>query len=443
MSTSKRSALFQNVINRQREQEQSTDLSSVAVIPGDEDTLSPSEAQVLAQCEHIIDRGLRIFFEVGTALLRVRDLRLYRSEYPSFEAYCADRWGIERRRAYQLMDAATIHDHVNNCTQIAPANEAQVRPLLRLADPEQQRQAWMRVVEQAADSRITARLVSQVVEDFRTAQIQQYLDNAIMSPVALDDLLRSLPTQPTPVQMIWESLAVSREAVQQSLWHHWETLHTHQIAWQRLPPDPARAPQEYLIVPGPFNDDMPVSHLWLRELEIEAEIVTEYPDDLEELIQLLRAQGYTRQRTRGTRQIFRRAADDHTITVVPPPEPGTVRIRAIAHKDESWPTIVARLHQIGIILDTPRPGHLPKYPEVQRAYGTLDLHTTASEPLRTDGDSTQAVERLATALTLIEQQHHHIVHARHYAPTSARGAAVAPLLDLLEQVWQVLQTNEK
>ncbi|NJL33925.1 MAG: hypothetical protein HC893_08770 [Chloroflexaceae bacterium] len=52
----------------------------------------------LERCEQIIERGLKTFFEVGAALVRVRDLKLYRVEHRTFEAYCQERWGIERRR---------------------------------------------------------------------------------------------------------------------------------------------------------------------------------------------------------------------------------------------------------------------------------------------------------------------------------------------------------
>ena len=52
--------------------------------------LTVSEAERLDACEQVIERGLATFVDVGTALLEVRDSRLYRVAYPTFEAYCAE-----------------------------------------------------------------------------------------------------------------------------------------------------------------------------------------------------------------------------------------------------------------------------------------------------------------------------------------------------------------
>lgn len=43
-------------------------------------SLTVPERDELARCEEIIERGLATFVEVGTALLRVRDGRLYPAE---------------------------------------------------------------------------------------------------------------------------------------------------------------------------------------------------------------------------------------------------------------------------------------------------------------------------------------------------------------------------
>ncbi len=54
------------------------------------------------------------------------------------------------------MDAAKAVENLQSCPigQL-PANEAQARPLAAL-EPEQQRQAWKRVVEDAAGGAVTA-----------------------------------------------------------------------------------------------------------------------------------------------------------------------------------------------------------------------------------------------------------------------------------------------
>jgi hypothetical protein len=64
-----------------------------------EDTaLSEAEAEEFRGCEEVIEHGLKTFFEVGLALIAIRDLQLYRTSYPTFEEYCRNRWGAVRAR---------------------------------------------------------------------------------------------------------------------------------------------------------------------------------------------------------------------------------------------------------------------------------------------------------------------------------------------------------
>lgn len=134
------------------------------------DDLTITEYQELTQHEAIIKRGLQTFTEVGNALLAIRDRRLYRKDYSTFEEYCRQRWDFTPRRAFQLMGAAIVVENVHSCSQIPPpANEAQARPLSSL-EPEQQREAWALAVETApvnkeGQPRITAAHVQKVADE--------------------------------------------------------------------------------------------------------------------------------------------------------------------------------------------------------------------------------------------------------------------------------------
>lgn len=128
--------------------------------------LSIFEAGRLAELETVIERGMQTFVDVGRALLEIRDSRLYRRDYGTFEDYTRERWGMERRHAYRLIDAADAVGNVSNWTQIQPTTESQARPLTSL-EPDQQREAWARAVETAPGGRITAAHVQQVVDEIR------------------------------------------------------------------------------------------------------------------------------------------------------------------------------------------------------------------------------------------------------------------------------------
>jgi len=86
-------------------------------------------AGTLAQLEGIIERGLETFIEVGQALMRIRDERLYREAgYSSFEVYCQERWGHRRAWADRQISAMRKVAELDP-TGSTPANEWQARQL--------------------------------------------------------------------------------------------------------------------------------------------------------------------------------------------------------------------------------------------------------------------------------------------------------------------------
>lgn len=96
--------------------------------------LTSAEAERFDACEQVIEHGFKTFYEVGTALMEVRDSRLYRATFESFGDYCRERWGMGGRRAYQMIEAARVVTglaDVNNCSP-GPATESQARELVGL-----------------------------------------------------------------------------------------------------------------------------------------------------------------------------------------------------------------------------------------------------------------------------------------------------------------------
>lgn len=128
--------------------------------------LAIQEALELEQHEAVIARGLKTFVDVGNALTAIRDGGLYRESYATFEGYCQERWGIERRHAYRLMDAAAVSQNVSHGTQALPQSERQARPLTAL-EPDEQREAWRLARETAPSGKITAAHVQSVVDERR------------------------------------------------------------------------------------------------------------------------------------------------------------------------------------------------------------------------------------------------------------------------------------
>jgi len=104
--------------------------------------------------EQIETNVLKAWYDNGLLLREIRDDKLYKKKYGTFEEYAEQRWGWSGRRAYQMIDAAERFQAIENVNQngslvhkILPSNESQVRPLTELSDAEAVH-VWGQVTEQ-------------------------------------------------------------------------------------------------------------------------------------------------------------------------------------------------------------------------------------------------------------------------------------------------------
>lgn len=130
---------------------------SVASQPTNDELARVSAA--LAECERVIERGLKTFFEVGHALARIREERLYREAHTTFEDYCRDRWEFDASRARQLIRAAKTVTVVTVGGQPAPISERVARELRRAGD--RASEVWAETVKEHGPA-ATAKQTSQV-----------------------------------------------------------------------------------------------------------------------------------------------------------------------------------------------------------------------------------------------------------------------------------------
>lgn len=74
------------------------------------ESISLAEKHDLHTLEKKIASSKEAFFILGIALTAIRDRRLYRAKFDTFEEYCQVRWGWSRQRAYQLMESSEVVD---------------------------------------------------------------------------------------------------------------------------------------------------------------------------------------------------------------------------------------------------------------------------------------------------------------------------------------------
>ena len=133
-----------------------------AIVP-DSAALSTSEATSLAELEQVIERGQKVFVDVGSALSAIREQRLYRATHATFEQYCKDRWKFGRSYASRLIESSKTVEALLPIGNILPATETQVRPLLQFP-VEARLEVWQTVVKMNQGQPLTARQIDQTIK---------------------------------------------------------------------------------------------------------------------------------------------------------------------------------------------------------------------------------------------------------------------------------------
>ncbi len=157
---------------------------------------------------HLERKVEKAVFEAGKALMELRDRRLYRSTHSTFEEYCKDRFGFQRRHPYRLIEASAVFDNLMKMcpngtqtetessnaeiypigTQILPTSERQVRPITKL-EPQQQWEVWQTAVKEAGGKVPSARVVGDVVQRImeRTKAPNPYRVGEVCQIIAKDN----------------------------------------------------------------------------------------------------------------------------------------------------------------------------------------------------------------------------------------------------------------
>lgn len=157
-------------------------------------TLVPVAKERLRALETVIQDNLLSFVVVGTALMSIRDDRLYESDtnpdtgesYRTFGEYLRGRWQPSIQYLYNTMSATVIRSYLeekSTVVEFLPSNEWAIRPLQALAtpkqvelgnaDPELWSQAWHRAVQLAGGreptEKHTKKAVNEIIKNQKAA----------------------------------------------------------------------------------------------------------------------------------------------------------------------------------------------------------------------------------------------------------------------------------
>lgn len=155
--------------------------------------MTHDEAKELKTLERVIERGMSTFVEVGNALKTIRDSKLYREQYKTFDRYVQERWQFKKTYAYDLIASAEATENVRHGGQKLPTTERQARELAK-APPEKQAAIWEEVVESTPTP--TAKDVKAAVEKHKQVEVDEPEDvveaKSVVS-IVRDSLDRDVP----------------------------------------------------------------------------------------------------------------------------------------------------------------------------------------------------------------------------------------------------------
>jgi hypothetical protein len=126
------------------------------------DPLNVVEQGELRKAEAIIEKGQQMFMDVGNALATIRDGKLYRETYKTFDAYCKERWKFDRTYAHRLITAAVTVENVAHGQQIT--TERQARELAKV--PKEKLGAVLeRAIDKADGKKLTAATIKEAASE--------------------------------------------------------------------------------------------------------------------------------------------------------------------------------------------------------------------------------------------------------------------------------------
>lgn len=100
----------------------------------DNTPISHEERREFEALYDVVEKGLSNFMEVGKALMRIRDGRLYRESWKSFDAFIEDCFGMTRAWAHAQIAAFAVTEKVSTRVDTFIPNEATARQFATIKD---------------------------------------------------------------------------------------------------------------------------------------------------------------------------------------------------------------------------------------------------------------------------------------------------------------------
>lgn len=128
--------------------------------------LTKEEKAEFRHLHKVVMKGIKAFAAAGEALAKIHAGKLWRAGgHKTWDEYCQSVAGMTRAHASRLMRASACMAELKTSPigDVLPVAESQVRPLLKLTNPEDRVEVWTKAVEKADGKQPTAADVLEVV----------------------------------------------------------------------------------------------------------------------------------------------------------------------------------------------------------------------------------------------------------------------------------------
>lgn len=138
--------------------------------PSKPERLTENEVERLAECEDAIEQVRRSVYLAGLALITIREERLYREHYSSFEDYVVKRWKRSRGRAYQMIDQADVSKRLSNALDTEIIVNARQAQLLKPFPDGEMAVLWARTRNDSTNGKVATKQLKALVDEHRAAK---------------------------------------------------------------------------------------------------------------------------------------------------------------------------------------------------------------------------------------------------------------------------------
>ena len=118
----------------------------------------------LANQEARIAAGLTAFQEVGDALLKIKEAKLYRQTYTTWESYLQSRWGMSDSQSMRLISASQICREIAASGVTPPQIESHAREL-RIVPEGERAKVWQEITTEMPAEQLTAEQIADKVAE--------------------------------------------------------------------------------------------------------------------------------------------------------------------------------------------------------------------------------------------------------------------------------------